>query len=265
MTDNLRVDYVETGEGPPILFIPGSFSTPTAWRAVQKCLPQRYRFVATSLPGYGATADTRRPGDSGIDHHVRAIETVAARIGEPFHLVAHSFGGTVALAAALSGRIPVLSIATFEANPLDLLRASYADRHNDARRVSRDFAGAHRRGEADAAGRIIDYWGGTGSFAAMPEPVRDYCRATAGANVLDWDTAFGFGAADADLHRLSCPVLLVRGARANPAMAAITGELAGRIEGSRLAVVADAGHFLITTHPSDCAALLAVHLDAAGA
>ncbi len=30
--------------------------------------------------------------------------------------------------------------------------------------------------------RIIDFWGGAGSFAAMPALVQDYCRATAYAN-----------------------------------------------------------------------------------
>ena len=37
------------------------------------------------------------------------------------HLVGHSFGGTVALAAALANSIDVASLSLFEANPLALL------------------------------------------------------------------------------------------------------------------------------------------------
>ena len=45
-----RIDYEETGEGPAVLFVPGSFSTPAAWRGLQHWLPQRYRLVGT-IPG----------------------------------------------------------------------------------------------------------------------------------------------------------------------------------------------------------------------
>ena len=49
------------------------------------------------------------------------IETVVAKIGQPVHLVGHSFGGMVALACALSDRSEILSITTFEANPITLI------------------------------------------------------------------------------------------------------------------------------------------------
>lgn len=251
------IDYRETGSGPAILFVPGSFSTPVAWRGLQKHLPRGYRFVGTSLCGYGETEETRRPGDLGMAHQVRVIEAVAAHIAAPVHLVGHSFGGAVALAAALAGAIDVLSIATFEANPLALIRERGQRKLFDTtRRMSVEFEAAYDAGERDAAGRIIDFWGGRGSFAAMPEAVRDYCRATAGVNVLDWRTAFAFEAGMADYARLSAPVLLVRGARANPAMAAITEALGDSLPNVRMAAVDGASHFLITSHAKECARLL---------
>ena len=45
--DGRGIDYHETGKGPAVLFVPGSFSTLTAWRGMQKRLPQHYRFVGT--------------------------------------------------------------------------------------------------------------------------------------------------------------------------------------------------------------------------
>lgn len=50
-----KIDFVETGAGPTVLFVPGSFSTPVAWRGLQKHLPECYRFVSTSVRGYGGT------------------------------------------------------------------------------------------------------------------------------------------------------------------------------------------------------------------
>jgi pimeloyl-ACP methyl ester carboxylesterase len=96
------IDYQETGEGPAVLFLPGSFSTPAAWRGVQTRLPQNYRFVGTSLLGYGGTQETRSPVDPAISHQIRMIDAVARHIDAPLHLVAHSFGGAVALTTALA-------------------------------------------------------------------------------------------------------------------------------------------------------------------
>ena len=116
------IDFVAQGNGPAVLFVSGSFGTPAAWRGMWKRLPAGYRLAATSILGYGATRETRTPADLAMAHEVRVVGKAAARIGAPVHLVGHSFGGTVALAAALAGTVEVRSIATFEANPLALIR-----------------------------------------------------------------------------------------------------------------------------------------------
>src|SRR6185295_19363065 len=116
-----QIDYQESGDGPAILFVPGAFSTPKAWRSLQENLPSGYRFVSTSLCGYGDTQETRTPDDIDMRHEIDVIEAVATKINVPLHLVGHSFGGNVALAAALAGRIEILSICTFEANPFGIL------------------------------------------------------------------------------------------------------------------------------------------------
>ncbi len=255
--DGHNIDYQETGDGPAVLFVPGSFSTPAAWSGMQKRLPQDYRFIATSICGYGGTDETRSLGDLDMAHEVRVVEAVVRHVGAPVHLVGHSFGGTVALAAALAGNIELLSIATFEANPVALIRErGRADIFRATQEMSRAFEAAYDGGERDAAGRIIDFWGGAGSFAAMPDAVQDYCRATTFANVLDWRTAFAFEATLADYAGLNIPVLLVRGGLANEAMVEITDGLAASLPDVHMSVVDGASHFLITSHAEQCAVLL---------
>lgn len=255
---DIRIEFEESGSGPAVLFVPGSLATSAAWRSIQKRLPPGYRLAATSLLGYGRTRDTRSLDDLGMAHEVAVVEAAADRVGAPVVLVGHSFGGTIALAAALAARIPVRGIVTFEANPLALMRESADPTLYDAAwAMGRAFEAAHLDGEPDAAGRIIDYWGGAGSFAALPDPVRAFCRATTGSNVLDWHTAFGFNATGADYARIDSPCLIVRGAHANPAMVAISEALADSLPNARSAVVDGASHFLISTHPDACAALLA--------
>lgn len=260
--DGRHIDYVETGDGAPVLFLPGSYSTYASWRGIQKRLPPRYRMVGTSLLGYGATQETRTTDDHGMEHELRVVEAVAAEIGEPVHLVGHSFGGQVALAAALAGAVDALSIATFEANPFHPVRERGRTALADSTRLmSQEFEAALRAGERDAPARIIDFWGGDGYFAAMPEAVQEYCRSTAEANVLDWRTAFSYEAPLSEYANLHVPVLLVRGGRANPLMVEITDALAGSLPTVRTAVVDGAGHFLNTSHAEACSRLLTTFLN----
>jgi len=252
------IDYVESGAGEPVLFIPGSYSTPAAWRPIQKLLPQRWRFIGTSLCGYGQTDETRTPDDAALAHEVRIVEHAARRAGGgPVHLVGHSFGATVALATARAGALQVASLALFEANPIVLLRdGPHHALYDETWRVGRDFEAAVRSGERDAPARIIDFWGGAGAFAAMPPAVQDYCRATAPINVLDWRGVFGFEFSAADCAALDVPVLLVRGALANAVMVAMTDSIAAHLPRAQPAVVAGANHFLVSTHAAACAELL---------
>ncbi|MBL4719636.1 MAG: alpha/beta hydrolase, partial [Alphaproteobacteria bacterium] len=183
------------------------------------------------------------------------------RIGEPDHLVAHSFGGAVALAAILRGAVPIHSLAIFEAAVVSLLPQDSSGNAPDAfptaaRRTSDEFEMAHNRGEKDAVKIVIDYWGGEGAFDALPGAAQDYCRETAGSNVLDWRTVFGFTATDTDLATLTAPTLVVRGEHASPSMRAITQTLQDNLPNAQSTVVGGANHFLTATHAAACASVL---------
>ena len=99
------IDFYESGEGPTIVFVPGSCSTGAAWRPVIAALSGGFRCVTTSLPGYGETAERRSPLDPPMVCEVEVVEAVVRRAAglsnEPVHLVGHSFGGlTMPLFAA---------------------------------------------------------------------------------------------------------------------------------------------------------------------
>ncbi|WP_209428020.1 alpha/beta hydrolase [Pararhodobacter sp. SW119] len=255
------IEFVSRGDaGPAVLFVPGSYSTAAAWRGVWAHLPADWQYAATSLLGCGATTETRRPGNADMPHELAVVRAAAARMGGgPVHLVGHSFGGTVALAAVLDHTFEVASLALFEANPFNLI-ADNGPLYGAACDLAREFAAALEAGDPDAAGRIIDYWGGTGTFAAMPPKVQDFCRRAARANALDWETCLGFRLDLSEFAALDFPVMLVRGEGAIPAMIAITDALGACLPAARQEVVEEAGRFLVSTHPKICAALLAEHL-----
>lgn len=253
------IEFVASGDpdGTPVLFVPGSFSTPVAWRAMQSALGGGYCFYGTSILGYGLSDETRTTTDCSIDHEVELIAALARQIARPVHLVGHSFGGTVALAAVLEEKIDALSLATFEANPISLLEPAHPELFAEAQATGHAIRNAWQTGDPDAPAWVIDYWGGPDAFAGLPDAVREYCRATTFANVLDWMTVPSLAIDAQRLSGVDRPVLLVRGSDANPAMVAITRLLEEALPRASTQIVADAGHFLISTHPNECAQRLA--------
>ena len=255
--DDRHIDLVTSGTGPDILFVPGSFSTPAAWQSIQKHLPQRYRFLSTSLCGYGETTETRTLFDNSINHEIEILSQITASIQKPVHLVGHSFGGLVSFAAILMGKLKVKSLTTFEANPITLLEEKNVLRFRKTRKISENFERQYFMREKDAVKTIIDFWGGQGSFSSMPRVVQEYCRSTGFANVLDWRTALSFKTSSDDFRNWNTPCLIVRGELANDEMIEITDVLSKSIPDSQISVVTGANHFLISSHPAVCAHLLA--------
>ena len=141
------IDYQEAGKGPTIVLVPGSCSTGAAWRPVMAHWQGQFRCVTTSLLGYGGTAERRAADDTDIAHEREILESVIRRAGGPVHLVGHSFGGLTALAVALRGRVPLLSLTIAEAPAMEILKETGEQQHYDAfRNMSRAYSDAFMRG-----------------------------------------------------------------------------------------------------------------------
>ena len=264
MTQNF--DFHCSGTGVPILFVPGSYSTPAAWRPVQSHLPEGFEFFSTSLSGYGQSRERRRNEDQSLRPQIDLLSEVIEKIGKPVHLVAHSFGGLVALGFLETAPKTVLSVTFLEANPLGLLKIE-GDSNLDADlwQIIARFKAQVTAKDPDAAKTIIDYYGGTGFFDALPETVRKYCAATVQVNALDWQTGMAYRPDAQHLSALGCPITLAYGSNTTAAMKAITRHLGRYVPKAQICEVKDAGHFLISTHPKDCAALIMSSMQKAGA
>lgn len=254
-------DLTEIGAGPTLIFLPGSYSTGSAWTPVQAALKGSYRMLTVSLPGYGGTPEMRPTGAADMSALCDFVAALIDHASAPVHLVGHSFGGLTALATAMRGHPAIASLITFEANPV------YTRLPHDPATWRADLTAMHERflraledAEPEAAGIIIDYWSSQGTFAALPERVRTFCRATVDSNRLDWQCAQGFRPNAVDYTHLRLPVTLVKGADANAAIADVTRTIARAAPRATHHTVPGAGHFLISTHPQDCAALIDDHM-----
>jgi pimeloyl-ACP methyl ester carboxylesterase len=258
----LAFDYVETGVGPAILFLPGSFGTGTGWKAVLGHLGDRYRTITTSLLGYGSTPDTRPNGNAGMAQQVHLIDRIIDRIGASPHVVGHSYGGLSAIVYALTGQRRPQSLLLVEANPLGLLRAEgdlehYAMFESMTRSYFADFA----QGDAEAARHVIDFYGGLGTFDSMPAKVRSYVMATTAVNIRDWSSGTPFEPSKETLRSITIPTTVVRGGNGHPAMQRIAELLHDSIPGAQFVTIEGGSHFLPSSHPAEIAAVIRQHVD----
>jgi pimeloyl-ACP methyl ester carboxylesterase len=256
------VDFAACGTGPTLLLVPGSLSTGAAWKSVVDRLAGHFRIVTTSLLGNGGTAERRVPGRATVDSQADALEEVVARAGGgPVHVAAHSYGGVGVLALALRRSVPIASLVLIEANPADLLRqAGELDLYRKFRAMSDPYVAAYTAGEPEAVRRLVDFYGGAGSYAALPARARDYLVARTPSNILDWEAMYRFAVPLADFAGIAAPTVVVRGMRGHPAMIRVGALVAEAITGAELASVEDANHFMLGTHAALLADLIAGHV-----
>ena len=263
-----RIDYTETGDGTPIVFVPGSCSTGAAWRPVMAALGPGHRCVTPSLLGYGGTEERRPPVDPRIDTEAGIVEAVLRRAGSPalpVHLVGHSFGGLVSLAVALRGLVPLASLTICEAPAMEILRATGEDAaYGQFRAMTDTYFGRFRMGEPDSIATMIDFYGGRGTFASWPPKVRAYAAETTPVNILDWATAFGFPLTPAMLAALRVPTLVIYGGDSHQAAQRANALVAASIPGARALTIQGAAHFMIATHAAEVAQAIRRHLAEAG-
>jgi pimeloyl-ACP methyl ester carboxylesterase len=253
-----RIEYDECGTGPTLVMVPGSCSTGAAWRPVMKCLDGQFRFVTTSLLGYGATAERRTESDPSLLYEAEVVETVIRRAGGKVHLVGHSFGGAVSLLVAIRKRVEVASVTVLEAPMPALLRdcgeqAHYRSFHD----MTDAYFAAYRGGNREAIAAMIDFYGGTGTYASWPERVRGYAVETTPVNMLDWACAYDALLSPELLAAIDVPVTVAVGAKSHPAICRANGLAAVAIKGATFRTIGGASHFMISTHPAQVAELIA--------
>jgi pimeloyl-ACP methyl ester carboxylesterase len=99
-TDGTSIAIWRSGEGPPLVAVHGVTIDHTAWDPMRPWLDPKRTLYALDRRGHG----TSQPGGSSyrLDSEVSDLLTVLEGFPAPVDVLAHSFGGLVALEAACS-------------------------------------------------------------------------------------------------------------------------------------------------------------------
>jgi pimeloyl-ACP methyl ester carboxylesterase len=260
------IAYTDAGRGETVLLFHGSASSRRMWQPLVERLATRYRVIAPDLIGYGESTPWREDLRA-TDYDV--VETFARELGAPLHVVGHSYGGALALRAALAGGGRVASLALVEPAAF-LMLDRVADRAAFAEIEA--VAGRHLElvdaGDLDAcAAHFMGYWIGPSTWAAMSPETRARLTATMPKIASEFRLLFR-DRTRYDARRVRAPALLVRGTRTTLAARAVADRLAATLPGAELVEIRDAGHMLTVTHAQEVNAAIAAiaahlaHLDA---
>jgi len=97
LINNLKINYKIAGEGPAILVLHGWGGSSDSWIMVQNILAnQGYKVIIPDFPGFGKSITPLEPW-SLSDYTKWMIDFINYLKIERFYLVAHSFGGRIAI------------------------------------------------------------------------------------------------------------------------------------------------------------------------
>ena len=244
--------FREQGSGPGVVCLHSSSASSSQWRGLMDRLAPQYHVLAADSYGSGKSPAWRTDRPLTLRDEISLLEPVFARAGEPFTLVGHSYGGGVALVAAVTQPQRVRALALYEPTLFSVLDQEMPP-PNDADGIRETIAGVKAAlAAADphaAAERFIDYWAGAGAWASMPEPRRESIAATVG-NAAGWANALLTEPTPlAAFRNLQIPVLYMVGTKSPASSRGVARVLASALPQVTVVEFDGLGHMGPVTHP----------------
>jgi pimeloyl-ACP methyl ester carboxylesterase len=247
--------YVDQGTGTSVVFVHGAFSDLRIWEAQRPAVAQRYRFIAYNFRYHG-TAPWPDEGThySAATHAADLVAFLRALQAGPAHLVAHSYGGPLAIVAALEHPELVRSLTLAEP-AMDALLADLPEGKpllDERAHATEPVRAAVNAGDTVQALKLAFEWvnnQGPGAFDRQPEAVRQMFLDNARTVPLR-QTAPPPALSCATLSGVKAPTLVIAGGRTRRLFALMSEAVVRCLPGSRLVTIPQATHPMIFQQPA---------------
>lgn len=250
--------YVRTfGEGPrAALAVHCTLAHSGAWRGVGQALSDTLTMTAYDLPGHGKSPDWTGGGDL----HRLCCDMGLPFMDAPVDLIGHSFGATVALRLAAENPAKVRTLTLIEPVFFAAIEHDNPQAFAEHEASAKPFTDALVQGDMARAAQLFNrLWGDGTKWLDVPEGTRNYMidrmHIVRGQSPMIFEDNAHLLVPGA-LEKITCPVLLVQGARTVPVIDAIHAALAKRLPQARRVTIKEAGHMAPITHPARVAAAI---------
>ena len=262
--DGVTIAVFRSGTGPSIVLVHGATADHTTWRTSGPLLAAHHTLHAIDRRGRGASGDGRPDEPYAIEREfddlVAVVEGVAEAGGSPVDVVGHSYGGRIALGAALR-TARIRRLVSYEGAPPAADGRGYQDPDAGTVRWVERLVAAGDRDEALAtfmrdivgmpepelaAFRADPIW--PRRAAAIDTTIRELRAETSPAGSLD------------ALGTVRQPVLQILGGKSTEPFAAATRALDARLPNGRVVTIAGARYAAHHTHAVEFVAAIEAFL-----
>jgi pimeloyl-ACP methyl ester carboxylesterase len=229
-----------------IVALHSSASSSKQWKQLSADMEYRYDVLACELPGYQGSDYERCHSKTGMSAVADPILEDIQKIGQPVHLVGHSFGGGVALKIALTRPDLVKSLTLYEPASFHVMNN---DDHQDRKSYAEFKQIAQILSSATTAGRpdhgmkaFVDFWNGKNAWEHLSPAAQNNLAKTADLVIADFSNLFSETWGLESLGRLNIPTMMLLGME-SPAIAQRTAiQIAGHIPNANFAMLPKLGH-----------------------
>lgn len=253
----------ETGRGPLVVALHSGGMSARQWRRLAEQLAPSYRVVLPDLLGSGANPPWPDPDAFDVRLDVVALGELLEVLGEPAHLVGHSYGGFLALTLARQRPAGVRSLAVYDPTAFGVLHgAEDAEGLADLERARKQpvFLDDARGGGDEWYEAFVDYWNGPGTWRALTAAARAQYLRTGRKVYLEARSLLSERTPAAAYATITAPTLLLGGERSPVAARRVVALLAAAIPGARSQLVSGAGHMGPISQAEEVNRRIAQHL-----
>jgi pimeloyl-ACP methyl ester carboxylesterase len=261
-----RIQYLDTGEGAPLVLAHCSSGSHREWSFLVRSLVDQHRILAPDLLGYGASEPWPEVGLGPSVWDDEVIEAVMDMAGAPVHLVGHSYGAAACLEVARrdaeSGRGMVKSLFLVEPVSFHLLRRpDYQRQWTKIERLATQIVARSARGDfRGAANAYMGFWLGSLKWRLAPRAFRKEVLRTMPKVAAEFRALFQVDHGAERYAEIDFPITLVRGGRSPRPATAVVDILAQTLPHANVRALPSAGHMSPFTHKSEVAKLVESHL-----
>jgi pimeloyl-ACP methyl ester carboxylesterase len=239
--------FAEDGAGPPLIAIHGSMSSHRQWQSLVDRLRDRHRLIVPDL--LMCDSGSKKLGAFTFDEDCAFIAAlIDAHPGA--HLLGHSYGGVVAIKAAMARPGELASLILIEPSCFHLLKQEQLPEYQEVIRLQALQREYEVRGDAVQAARsFIEYWIGPAGWDAMPERRKELMALGLPKLKEDWPGTLNDQTHLADYPSLSMPTLLMRAKDTRAPSFRIAQLLRTALPNPTFVEIASGGHMSPLTNP----------------